>query len=110
MKKYIYTLILLIISCSKIIAQNADVIFINANIITAAEKGARGNSMALEAGKIVYVGDVKSTIKFKNAQTKIIDLKGKTIIPGFNDVHLHPSPETNFNELDHIIKIEKSKN
>ena len=106
MKKYIYTLILLIISCSKIIAQNADVIFINANIITAAEKGARGNSMALEAGKIVYVGDVKSTIKFKNAQTKIIDLKGKTIIPGFNDVHLHPSPETNFNELDHIIKID----
>ena len=106
MKKNTYILILLIISYSKIIAQNADVIFINANIITATEKGARENSMALEAGKIVFVGDVKSTIKFKNAQTQIIDLKGKTIIPGFNDVHLHPSPETNFNELDHIIKID----
>ena len=106
MIKILYTITITIFLNNTVIAQNADIIFINANIITAAEKGARGNSMALEAGKIVYVGDVKSTIKFKNAQTQIINLKGKTIIPGFNDVHLHPSPETNFNELDHIIKID----
>ena len=87
-------------------AQNADVIFTNANIITAASKGARANAMAIKGGKILFVGDMKNSFQYKNAQTKVIDLKGKTIIPGFNDVHIHPNPETDFKELDHVIKVD----
>lgn len=87
-------------------AQKADFIFTNGNIITAVKKGARANSMAIKEGKILFVGDIKTSLQFKNPQTKVIDLEGKTIIPGFNDVHLHPNPETSFNELDHVIKID----
>jgi predicted amidohydrolase YtcJ len=87
-------------------AQNADIIFTNANIITAASKGARANSMAIKDGKILFAGDIKNSLQYKNAKTQIIDLNGKTIIPGFNDVHLHPNPETDFKELDHVIKID----
>jgi len=39
-------------------AQNADIIFTNANIITAASKGARANSMAIKDGKILFAGDI----------------------------------------------------
>jgi predicted amidohydrolase YtcJ len=107
MQKNLKTIIFSTLFITKIaIGQNADVIFTNANIITAANKGARANSMGIKDGKILFVGDLKTNSQFKNAQTKLIDLKGKTIIPGFNDVHLHPSPETNFNELDHVLKID----
>lgn len=87
-------------------AQNADIIFINANVITAAKKGAHYNAMAIKEDKILYVGEKWNTLKYKNNQTKVIDLNGKTIIPGFNDVHLHPIPETKFNEVDHIIRLD----
>ncbi len=106
MKKYLYIFIVCLLCNFKLFAQQADIIFTNANIITAAQKGARANAMAIKDGKIVFVGDEKNSLQFKGSETQVIDLKGKTIIPGFNDVHLHPNPETNFNELDHVIKID----
>jgi len=106
MKKYLYIFIVSLLCNFKLFAQQADIIFTNANIITAAQKGARANAMAIKDGKILFVGEVNETIKYKGNETQVVDLKGKTIIPGFNDVHLHPNPETNFNELDHVIKID----
>jgi len=107
MQKLIINVLVIIVGCSNVsFAQDADYIFTNANIITAASKGARANAMAIKGGKIVFVGDINNSLQFKNAQTKVIDLKGKTIIPGFNDVHIHPNPETDFKELDHVIKVD----
>ena len=105
MKKSIF--VILFLCFSKIaMSQHADIIFTNANIITAAKKGARANAMAIKGSKILFVGDKKNSLQYKNAQTKVIDLNGKTIIPGFNDAHIHPNPETNFKDLDHVIKID----
>ena len=107
MKKLFINILVLTVGFSNVsIAQQADYIFTNANIITAASKGARASAMAIKGGKILFVGDVKTSLQYKNTQTKVIDLKGKTIIPGFNDAHIHPNPETNFNELDHVIKLD----
>jgi predicted amidohydrolase YtcJ len=105
-KLFINVLVLIVGFSSTSIAQQADYIFTNANIITAASKGARASVMAIKGGKILFVGDIKNSLQYKNEQTKVIDLKGKTIIPGFNDAHIHPNPETNFNELDHVIKLD----
>ena len=107
MQKLLFVIVFSTILFSNIaFAQKADIIFKNANIVTAAHKGARANSMAIKAGTILFVGDFKNSLQFKNDKTQVIDLDGKTIIPGFNDVHLHPNPETNFKELDHVIKID----
>ena len=62
--------------------------------------------MAIKNGKILFVGEENEANQFRGNETQLIDLKGKTIIPGFNDVHLHPTPLTNFNELDHVIKVD----
>ena len=107
MRKLFINVLVLIVGFSNVsIAQQADYIFTNANIITAASKGARASAMAIKGGKILFVGDLKNSLQFKNVQTQVIDLKGKTIIPGFNDAHIHPNPETNFKELDHVIKLD----
>jgi len=65
MKKYLYIFIVSLLCNFKLFAQQADVIFTNANIITAAQKGARANAMAIKDGKILFVGEVKKLSKGK---------------------------------------------
>jgi predicted amidohydrolase YtcJ len=68
---------------------SADLVVVNANIHTmnAAQKEAR--SIAVLGNKIVAVGtdaEIKSMI---GPKTRVIDAKGKLVIPGFNDAHVH---------------------
>ncbi len=48
-------------------------------------------AIAIENGKIVSIGNTEDVLeRFKEREDKeIIDLKGKIVIPGFNDSHLH---------------------
>ncbi len=41
---------------------------------------------------IVYAGDNEGALKFANANSQIIDLQGKLVIPGINDAHMHILP------------------
>ena len=70
-------------------AQEADLVFTNANVITLKAHGDRVGAVAIKGDKIIAVGDVKEHI---GAQTQVIDLHGQTLVPGFNDVHQHPAP------------------
>ena len=92
--------------CNYSIAQQADLIITNANIITAVEKGDRKQAMAVKDGLIVFVGTNNEVMQYKSAKTKMIDAKGSTIVPGLNDVHLHPSPETPFEDPQHSIRLD----
>ncbi len=46
-------------------------------------------SLVERDGVIVYVGDEAGARRFKNAKTKVVDLKGKTLLPAFIDTHSH---------------------
>lgn len=87
-------LLYFIIACNPIpvFSQQADQIFINGNIITIQSNGSRAEALAIKGNKIIGVGTNKKVLTLKSLITKIIDLKGKTIVPGFNDAHLHPMP------------------
>jgi len=98
--------LLLVVFITNNIAQKADVIIINVNIITGTVKGERAEALAIKDDKFVFVGTNKECLSFKMNTTKIIDGKGATIIPGLNDTHLHPSPETDFSQLDHTIRLD----
>ena len=87
-------------------AQKADLIITNANIITAVKKGDRHEALVVKDGMILFVGDNTKALEYKSPETKLIDAKGKTLIPGLNDVHLHPGPETPFSQLDHVIRLD----
>src|SRR5687767_9121923 len=67
----------------------ADLVIVNANVHTmnAAQKSAR--SIAVVGNKIVAIGSDSDTKALIGAKTRVIDAKGKLVIPGFNDAHVH---------------------
>ncbi|GMR68854.1 MULTISPECIES: amidohydrolase [Bacillus] len=73
----------------------ADTIFINGNVYTVEAKQPWAEAVAIKNGEIIYVGNTKAAKKYKNKNTKIIDLKGKMLLPGFVDSHLHASETVN---------------
>lgn len=46
--------------------------------------------LAIAKGAIVAVGDAAAVGAHRSAGTKIIDLKGATVLPGLHDMHVHP--------------------
>lgn len=91
MKKIIFSFVLFFIY-SIAFPQNADLILYNGNLITLNSTGNRAEAVAIKGEKILAVGSNKKILQLISEQTKIIDLQGKTVIPGFNDVHQHPAP------------------
>ena len=63
--------------------------FINGKIYTVNEKQPYAQAVVIEGSKIIYVGSENGAAKFIDAGTDIIDLKGKLMLPGFDDAHLH---------------------
>jgi len=48
-------------------------------------------AVAISQDRIIFAGSKKEAFKYKGKQTELIDLKGKTMLPGFIDPHLHPA-------------------
>ena len=69
----------------------ADIVFKNGNVYTANDKAARAQAIAVKADKIVFVGGNAAVQKFVGANTRVVDLKGATVLPGFTDSHQHLS-------------------
>lgn len=91
MKRYFYLILLpiagLLISCDA--SPSADTIFTGGNIITVDEQNPSVEALAVSDGKIMAVGDESSILALKGRRTKIIDLGGRTLMPGFIDAHGH---------------------
>jgi len=49
----------------------------------------RAEAIAVSGGEIVAVGSTKTILALADADTKRIDVKGKLVLPGFNDAHVH---------------------
>lgn len=70
--------------------QIATQVFKNAKIYTVNEQQAWADAVALSDNKIIFVGSNSAIEKYIGATTKVIDLEGKMLMPGFHDVHIHP--------------------
>src|SRR5581483_4333676 len=46
-------------------------------------------AVAIQANRIVAVGSSSEINKLTGPATKVIDLRGRRVVPGFNDAHLH---------------------
>ncbi len=71
------------------IAQKADIILFDGKIFTSDSTQLYAQALAIKGNKILAVGTNQSILKLGSKQTKQIDLKGKTVVPGFNDAHDH---------------------
>ncbi|MGQ0815302.1 MAG: amidohydrolase [Gemmatimonadota bacterium] len=76
-------------SVSEAQAQSADLILTNARVYTADAAQPQAQAVAVRGDRIVFVGSAQEAAVLRGAATRIIDLKGKTVIPGMIDAHGH---------------------
>lgn len=67
----------------------ADRLLINGRIATQDERRSFAEALAIRGDRIVATGSTDDLLKYRGARTTIIDLGGRTVIPGLNDSHLH---------------------
>ena len=67
-----------------------ELILYNANIMTMADAQPRAQAVAIAHGRFLAVGSDDEVRPLATAGTKVIDLEGKTVVPGFIDAHAHP--------------------
>ncbi len=87
-------LVVAFFSCKKLFSQTADLILTNGNFFTSNTKQLYVQAIAIKGNRIVAVGNTTAIDKLKTSTTNVIDLKGKTVVPGFNDAHYHHNPYT----------------
>lgn len=61
--------------------------YINANIYTMDKENTNCSAMVIENERIVYVGSDEGALSYKDAE--VIDLGGRTVLPGFSESHTH---------------------
>jgi predicted amidohydrolase YtcJ len=70
-------------------AQSADTVFVNGKILTVDRQFSSAEALAVRDGKIALVGKTGDVRALAGPQTRVIDLQGRTVIPGLIDSHLH---------------------
>lgn len=76
----------------RVAPQPADLVLTNGTVITLRATGDRAQAVAVTGDRIVAVGDTNDIKAYIGTATRVIDLHGRTVTPGFNDVHQHPAP------------------
>lgn len=68
----------------------ADVIYTGGEIVTMSDAQPAASALATKGGRIMAVGDAADVLaKHKGAATRVVDLAGKALLPGFIDGHSH---------------------
>jgi predicted amidohydrolase YtcJ len=66
-----------------------DLLITNGKVITVDEEFSIAQALAIKDNRIVAVGKTEDILGLKGPKTKILDLQGKTVIPGLQDSHIH---------------------
>jgi len=81
------------------ILQYADTVYVNATIVTLDDHGMNKNpgtiaqAMAVRDEVIIALGTTDAMMKMAGPKTKVVDMQGKTILPGIVESHVHPMGE-----------------
>lgn len=99
-------------------AKPARTILHHGSIFTADPSHAWAEAVAVEGERIIAVGSNASVLAHKTVDTKLVDLGGRTVIPGLNDAHVHvvvpeghalntlafiPGPGPTLGEMENLI-------
>ncbi len=68
---------------------SADTVILNANIITMDRRRPRAEALAIRDGRFVAVGSRSEASEMLGNGAEALDLRGKTVLPGFIDAHTH---------------------
>src|SRR6266852_5924473 len=81
-------LALFCVSISRVIAaDDVDLIFVNGNVYTVNDKQPHAQAIAVKQDRIVFVGSNEASKKLKRDKTRVMDLRGHTVVPELTDSH-----------------------
>lgn len=80
---------LLLSSAAAVVSPPADLIIRDAHIVTVDPNFSIARAAAIRDGRFVAVGSDAEVMRAAGPDTRIVDLHGKTVLPGFNDTHVH---------------------
>lgn len=89
MKRLLAGLALLVFPLPVATQAPADLVLLNGKIWTVNEQQAEVEAIAIAGGRIVATGASAEIRKWVGSQTRVIDLQGRRVVPGFNDAHVH---------------------
>jgi len=67
-----------------------DLAFLGATVEPIVPRGQSASAVAVAAGRIVAVGDDDEVRRIIGRGTEVVELRGETLLPGFQDAHIHP--------------------
>ena len=82
------------------VAGASDALFVHGSILTEDTSNPRASAILVRGEKIEYVGDDTSARARARIGVRIVDLQGGTVLPGFQDSHVHPSAAPGPDTLD----------
>ncbi|HWP89983.1 MAG TPA: amidohydrolase family protein, partial [Burkholderiales bacterium] len=71
-------------------AGSADTILLNGRITTQDERRSIVSALAIKDGRIYATGNNATVMEYRGAATRVVELNGRTVIPGLIDSHSHP--------------------
>ena len=100
-----------------------DLILANGRVITADANNRTFEAVAVKTGRILAVGNSRDMLDLRGARTEVIDLKGRTVIPGLTDPHVHLADDgaaslnkidvrdfgTNVRSIPHILEVVRAQ-
>lgn len=102
MAKYLF-LLFLCACTSSTQDPTADLVIKNAKIITIDKENPRAEAIAMMNETILAVGSNGDMDPYVDKDTRVIDAKGRLLVPGFNDAHIHFAPiDLDYVELRYI--------
>jgi len=70
-------------------AQTADIILVNGKILTLDERSSVQQALAVSDGRVSSLGRSADIMKLAGRKTRVVNLRGRTVIPGLIDSHIH---------------------
>jgi predicted amidohydrolase YtcJ len=100
-----------------------DLILANGRVLTADANDRAFEAVAVKMGRIVAVGSSADMLELRGSRTETIDLKGRTVIPGLTDPHVHLADDgaaslnkidvrdfgTNVRSIPHILEVVRAQ-
>ncbi|MDQ1803336.1 amidohydrolase [Chryseobacterium sp. CKR4-1] len=86
----LFSVVLIVISCAgRPHKEKAEILYFGGTILTMEDRLPQSEAVVLKNGKILFAGIKAEAERYTDEGTKIINLEGKVLLPGFIDVHSH---------------------
>jgi predicted amidohydrolase YtcJ len=99
---FAFVVVVLCALSTSALAHHKRVIYYNGKVFTSNPQHLWAEGLVVEGKVIIAVGTTRHVLQLRERDSTLVDLKGKTMIPGFNDAHVHPFDDTSFPRAAHL--------